>query len=167
MKKRILEPEKEPAREPRLEGLDILALATALVTSEAPDHPIENAFDGHRGPGASRWVASDPGTQTLILEFATPQTVRGVELEVEEQEIARTQELDLSASVDGGVSWRELVRQQYNFSPPGTTLERESWEVTVEDLTHFRLRITPDQAGTPCRASLTTLILRGAADVVW
>jgi hypothetical protein len=170
MRKRILEPKDEPkeemAVEPRVEGIDIPALATALVTSESPDHPIENAFDGRRGPGATRWVAASPGPQTLILEFGTPQTLRGVELEVEERDVVRSQELDLSVSVDAGASWRELLRQQYNFAPPGTTLEHESWSVAVDGLTHLRLRITPDRSGRPCRASLTALVLRGADDVV-
>jgi len=165
MNKRILGPETEPAREPRVEGIDIPALATALVTSEAPDHPTENAFDGRRGPGATRWVAASDGPQTLILEFGTPQTVRSVELEVEERDVERTQELHLSVSVDGGASWRDLLRQEYHFSPPGTTLERERWSVAEDGVTHFRLRIVPDRSGASCRASLTALILRGADDV--
>ena len=40
---------------------DIAALATVGVTSEATDYPIDNAFDSHRGPGGSRWVAGAPG----------------------------------------------------------------------------------------------------------
>jgi len=41
--------------------IDIAAVATVLVTSKAPDHPIDLAFDSHRGPGGTRWIAGEPG----------------------------------------------------------------------------------------------------------
>src|SRR5438270_7972206 len=114
------------------EEIDIAAVATVLVTSEAPEHPVDHAFDRLRGPGGSRWVAGEPGEQTLILAFDTPQSIRRVALEVEEPEVARTQELQLAVSTDGGRTYRELIRQEYNFSPPGTTFEREDWAVPAE-----------------------------------
>jgi len=162
MKKRILDPDTEATPGPRGEGLDVSVLATMLVTSEAPDHPIESAFDGRGGPGGTRWVAASPGPQTVVLEFDSPQDLAGVDLEVEEWDVARRQAVALSASTDGGASWRELLRQEYVFSPPGTTFERERWSIAVLGLTHLRLRIVPDVAGTPCRASLTALVLRGS-----
>src|SRR5690348_16980721 len=78
--------------------IDIAAVATVLVTSEAPEHPVDHAFDGHRGPGGSRWRAGHPGDQTLILAFDAPQEIHRVILEVEEPEVARTQELQLAVS---------------------------------------------------------------------
>ncbi len=140
--------------------LDITAVATVLVTSEAPEYPVDAAFDRHRGPGGTRWVASEPGDQEVILAFDAPQLIRRVALEVEEPAVARTQELQLAASCDGGRSYRELVRQEFNFSPPGTTFEREDWEVRAEGVTHLRLVIRPDKGGKPCRATLTSLVLR-------
>jgi hypothetical protein len=160
MKKRILGPEGEPTNIPHAGGIDVPSVATAALTSEASDHPIENAFDGRRGPGATRWLAGEPGPQTLVLDFDAPQTLRRVDLEVEELAVPRTQELSLSASVDGGRSYRELVRQEYTFSPPGTTFERESWSVSVDGMTQLRLEIVPDKSGRPTRASLTALVLR-------
>ena len=142
------------------EGIDIAAIATVLVTSEAPEHPVDRAFDGMRGPGASRWVAGEPGEQAITLAFDTPATLRRVLLEVEEPDVARTQELQLAVSCDGGKSYRELVRQEFNFSPPGTTFEREDWAVTAEGVTHLRLVMRPDKGGKPCRATLTSLVLR-------
>jgi hypothetical protein len=142
------------------EEIDIAAVATVLVTSEAPEHPVDHAFDLQRGPGGSRWVAGEPGEQTLILAFDAPQAIRRVVLEVEEPEVARTQELQLAASSDGGRTYRELLRQEYNFSPPGTTFEREDWAVPAEGCTHLRLVIRPDKGGQPCRATLTSLVLR-------
>jgi hypothetical protein len=138
---------------------DIAATATVLVSSEDPEHPIDNVFDSQRGPGAKRWVAEQSGEQTLILAFDTPQTLRKVLVEVEERDVSRTQEMDVSISDDGGQTYRELVRQEYNFSPPRTTLEREEWSVNADGVSHLRLRIKPDKGGRACRATLTTLAL--------
>src|SRR3954464_12809242 len=80
--------------------IDIATVATVLVTSEAAEHPVEHAFDAHRGPGGSRWVAGEPGEQVLLLAFDAPQAIRRVVLEVEEVEVARTQELQLGVSSD-------------------------------------------------------------------
>src|SRR5262245_63337622 len=98
---------------------DIAALATVGVTSEATNYPIDNAFDSHRGPGGSRWVAGAPGLQRLLLVFDVPQTLRMLCLEVEERDVSRTQELHVSISRAGGRTYQTLLRQEYTFSPPG------------------------------------------------
>jgi hypothetical protein len=159
MRKYILNKEPQARLTSRPEELDIAALATVLVTSEASDHPIENAFDDRRGPGGSRWIAAEPGEQTLIVAFDTRQTLRQITVEIEEQEVSRTQELQVAVSEDGGQTYRELVRQEYNFSPPGTTFEREEWSLPAQLVTHVRLWIQPDKRGRPCRAALTALVL--------
>jgi hypothetical protein len=112
------------------------------------------------GRGGSRWVAGEAGTQTLILAFDTPRTIRSLTLEIEEREVSRRQELHLSVSEDGGRTYRGLLRQEYNFSPPDTTFEREEWAVRGDGVTHLQLQIEPDKGGVPCRATLTTLALR-------
>jgi len=140
--------------------IDIAAVATVLVTSEAAEHPVDHAFDGSRGPGGSRWVAGEPGEQTLILAFDAPYSIRRVALEVEETEVVRTQELQLAVSSDGGRTYREVLRQEYNFSPPGTTFEREDWAMPAGGVTHLRLVIRPDKGGKPYRATITSLVLR-------
>ncbi len=139
--------------------IDITAVATVLVTSEAPDHPIDLALDPHRGPGGTRWIAGEAGEQSVILAFDAPRTIRHILLEVEEPEVPRTQELHLSHSCDGGRTYRELLRQEYNFSPPETTFEREKWTVSAQGVTHLRLVIKPDKGNKPCRATLTSLVL--------
>ena len=138
---------------------DIAAVATVLVSSEDPRHPIDYAFDGRRGPGASRWIAEQSGEQMVILAFDTPQTLHKILVEVEEPETSRTQEMAVSISQDGGQTYRELVRQEYNFSAPGTTLEREEWSVNADAITHLQLGIKPDKGGKGGRATLTTLAL--------
>ena len=139
--------------------IDVAAVATVLVTSEAPDHPVDHAFDDRQGPGGTRWLAGGPGEQVLILAFEAHQAIRRVLLEVEERETARTQELQLATSSDGGTNYREVLRQEYNFSPPGTTFEREDWAVNAEGVTHLRLVIRPDKGDKPCRATITSLVL--------
>ena len=155
-------PPSLPAPQPG--EIDIVAMAIVQVTSEDPAHPIDEIFDNRRGPGGSRWIAAEPGAQTLILVFDTPQTIRQTILEVEEPEVSCTQDLRLSVSHDGGQTYRELRHQEYNFSPPGTTFEREDWKVTAERVTHLQLWIKPDKGGKPCRATLTSLVLKSAKD---
>jgi len=147
-----------PASQPG--EIDIVALATVLVSSETVEHPIDHVFDTQRGPGGTCWVAAEPGEQVLILAFDTAQTIRRVSLEIEERAVSRTQELELSVSWDGGQIYRELRRQEYTFSPPGTTFEREDWSITAEGVTHLRLRITPDKGGKQCQATLTSLSIQ-------
>lgn len=147
---------------PQSGELDIAVTATVLVTSEAADAPIDNVFDHRRGPGGSRWIAAAPGEQRLILAFDTPQTLQQISLEVEECDVSRTQELQLSVSEDGGRTYRELVRQEYTFSPPGTIFEREEWTVKATGATHLQLWIKPDKGGKLCRATLTSLAVRSS-----
>jgi hypothetical protein len=135
-------------------------LATVLVTSEAAEHPVDCLFDGHDGPGGTRWVAAEDGEQVLILAFDTPQIIQEVGLETEELQASRTQVLTLSLSQDRGRTYREILRQEFNFSPPGTTFERERWIVSATMVSHLRVTIRPDKGGKPGRASLTSLTIR-------
>lgn len=139
--------------------IPVAHVATLQVTSEQAEHPIDHVFDGSRGPGASRWIAEGPGEQTMILVFDSPQTIRRIAVEVEELALSRTQELSVSISSDGGLTYRELVRQEFNFSPPGTSFEREDWSVTAAAVTHMRLQIKPDKGGRVGRATVTSLSL--------
>ena len=101
----------------------LLGLSSSV--SEEKDHPIDHVFDSNRGPGGHDGSLAQPGVQTIIVAFDSPQTIHQVHLEIEEPEISRTQELQLALSTDGGVTYRELLRQEYNFSPPGTMFEQE------------------------------------------
>jgi hypothetical protein len=139
--------------------LSIPDVATVQVTSEEAEHPIENAFDHDRGPGGTRWIAAGPGEQMVILRFDRPQTIRTIGVEIEELSVNRTQELSLSISSDEGRTYRELVRQEFNFSPPGTSFERELWSVSAGAVTHLRLEIKADKGGRVGRATLTSLRL--------
>ena len=161
LRKQILRPDSETVSQATsMTTMAIPDIASVLVSSEDPSSPIDYAFDNHSGPGGTRWVAGEVGEQTIILAFDQPQRVQKVGLEIEEPEMSRTQELSLAFSRDGGHTYREVLRQEYNFSPPHTTFERESWAMPVENMTHLRLTIKPDKGNRPSRATVTSLTLQ-------
>ena len=139
--------------------IPVLSLATVQASSEAPGHPISLVFDEGDGPGAFHWRAAEQGDQTGTVAFYQPATIDRVIMDVEECDETRTQEVQLASSKDGGVTFRELVRQEFNFSPPGTTWEHEDWTVRQDQVTHLRLLIKPDKGRTDLFATLTSLVL--------
>jgi len=60
-------------------------------------------------------------------------------------------------SADSGQTFREIVRQQYNFSPPGTVREVEDYGVELEGVTALELRVVPDVGGGDSCASLAII----------
>jgi len=105
------------------------------------------------------WRAAAPGTQTIRLIFDQPQRLTRIALVFEETAIKRTQEFVLRWSPDGGRSFREIVRQQWNFSPPDTVREVEEYQVELSDVTALELIIVPNNSGGAARASLKNLRL--------
>ena len=122
--------------------LDLEKLASFEVSSEDSKFPLEGLFGG--GPG---WRAADKGPQTIRLNFDFPQNLSQITLVFEEHETARTQEFVLSWKPAGADDWRELRRQQFNFSPPGTTMEREEIKHIPGGVSGLELRITPSVGG--------------------
>jgi hypothetical protein len=154
MRKRIIDhgPGEVAAAEPGWMDLDLLAQVE--ITSEDVDYPIESALIPGTGLG---WRAAQPGEQTIRLLFDEPLRLRRVHLVFHEDEQERTQEFVLRWSLDGGQSYREIVRQQYTFSPPGATREVEDYEVDLDGVTTLELKIVPDISGGSARASLAKL----------
>jgi hypothetical protein len=85
--------------------------------------------------------------------------VRHIRLLFKEDGQERTQQFVLRWSPDGGQSYREIVRQQYNFSPPGSSSECEDYDVQLDRVTALELTIVPDISGAPVCASLEQLRL--------
>lgn len=137
----------------------VLLLGTVRATSEADGHAIEQAFDHDHGPGATHWRAGEPGEQTITVDFEQPCTIEQVSMELEEREVARTQEVQLAVSTDGGQTYRECVRQEFNFSPDGATWEKETWHIVRNHVTNVRLLIKPDKGRKDVYATLTSLVL--------
>ena len=155
MRKRSLTPTQEtrPAHE---DWLDIEHSAIVEVTSEEDGFPVEAALVLKETEG---WRAAHAGTQVIRLVFDHPQIVRRIHLDFEETQTTRTQEFVLRWSADGGRTFREIVRQQWNFSPPATTRETEEYETELSQVNVLELVIVPDISGGNARASLRSLRL--------
>jgi hypothetical protein len=154
MQKRII-PQAADAQQPiEQRWLDLERLAQIEITSEDPAHPIEAALQFGTG---TVWRASQPGEQTIRLLFSAPLRLKQIHLVFQEDQHTRTQEFALRWSADGGLSYQALVRQQYTFSPPGTTREVEDYTVNLDGVTALELRIVPNISGGDSRASLAEL----------
>jgi hypothetical protein len=154
MRKRLITPTTQ-AGTPRDEGwLDLDRESMVEVTSEQKEYPVEAALvvGGVRG-----WRAAESGTQTIRLLFEKPQRLARILLVFEETETSRTQEFVLRWSGDGGRSFREIVRQQWNFSLPETTREVEEFQADLSGVTTLELVIVPDISRGSARASLKSL----------
>ena len=156
MRERIINQGAEGASAADKNWLDLEGLAQAEVSSEDAAHPIESALIPNTGSG---WRAAQPGKQTVRLLFDKPQKIRSIRLVFQENEQERTHEFVLRWSPDSGQSYREIARQQYNFSPPGTTRELEDYTVELHGLTTLELIIVPDIRGGSSHASVAQLRL--------
>lgn len=136
--------------------LDLEQLAQVELTSEDQQYPIESALTMNGGSG---WRAQHPGKQTIRLLFDKPQQLNHIQVLFEEYDVERTQEFVLRYSADNGATHHEIVRQQFNFSPPDNTRELEDYSVELDALTMLELIITPNISGGENRASLAQLRL--------
>ena len=132
--------------------LDLESLATFEISSEDPKHPIEYALREDQ----KSWRAAEDGEQTIRITFDSPQIISRIALWFEETNVARTQEFALLWRASNESNWREIVRQQFNFSPPNTTNEREEFNVSLIDVISIELRIVAAINGKG-RASLREL----------
>ncbi len=156
MRKRLVKPIPPDAAPPNEGWLDIDSAALVEVTSEDEEYRVESALVSGEMRG---WRAADFGTQTIRLIFDEPQRLTRLALVFEETETDRTQEFVLRWSADGGRSFREIVRQQWNFSPPATVRESEDYQVELSNVTVLELVIVPDISRKAVRASLKSLRL--------
>jgi hypothetical protein len=156
MRKRLINPTPETISS-RGEGwLNIERAAMVEITSEEKDYPVEAVFISGETQG---WRAAEPGPQTIRIVFDQPQKLKRISLVFEEKETARTQEFVLRWSPDGEGSFREIVRQQWNFGPAETIREVEEYQVELSDVTVLELTIVPNTSGGNARASLKSLRL--------
>jgi len=156
MRKRIINQGSKECSAADHGWLDLERLAEVEINSEDAAHPIESAILPGTGQG---WRAANPGEQTIRLLFAEVLRIRRIRLLFHEEERERTQEFVLRWSADGGQTYRDIVRQQYTFSPPGTAREVEDYRVDLGGVTALELRIVPDMSGADVYASLKQLQL--------
>jgi hypothetical protein len=131
-------------------------IASVEISSEDSDYPIESALLMERQKG---WRAANPGMQTIRLIFDEPQKLRRILLVFEDTENSRTQEFVLRWSPDIDSSFREIIRQQWNFSLPDSVRETEDYAVELSEVKVLELMIVPNKNGGEVRASLTSLRL--------
>jgi uncharacterized protein (DUF736 family) len=133
--------------------LDLEQIATVEVTSEDPGFPIEAALSSNDGPG---WRASQKGEQQIRIIFDEPVSLHRIQLRFNESESERTQEFTLRWWPASGGSSREIVRQQWNFSPAGSITEIEQYAVDLEAVSVLELAIKPDMSGREALATLAS-----------
>ena len=151
MRKKIVNPGTlNPAHRSLERWLNLQEVASVEVTSEDPDFPIEAAF---RSDQSSGWRAAEKGTQLIRILFDQPRILHRILLEFSETEIERTQEFTLRWSEGEAAPLKEIVRQQWSFSPQSSTSEIEDYQVDLRDVSVVELTIKPDL--TPIRAHAT------------
>jgi hypothetical protein len=137
------------------EWLDLEEVAKVEVTSEDPSFPLESGLVSWKGPG---WRAAQRGKQIIRIIFDKPTRLRRIRLEFSETEIARTQEFTLQWSAEPEGPFREIVRQQWSFSPQGSTSEIEDYRVNLDRVSVLELALKPDL--TPANACATLVSWR-------
>jgi len=147
-------PSPQKGIQPKMTWLDIPTLAKIEVSSADDLFPIDHAFLPTPTTG---WRAATTGPQTLRLIFHTPQPILHIHIHITDRVAERMQQFTLIA--DGAV----LLRQQFTFSPHGTTEEIEDYTVDLHALRILELQIDPDRAHIPANsqhfATLTALRL--------
>ena len=157
MRKTIIhQADDEPIPAIDLNFLDLEHLAQIEFTSECPEYPVESALLLTADTG---WQAASSGEQIIRVVFDQPRTIEHIVLVFEEFQQSRTQEFVLYWLIDKENSYREILRQQYHFSPPNTTQEIEHYEVRLEQLKALELKIIPDMGGGNACAKLKKLRL--------
>jgi hypothetical protein len=154
VRKRLIQSERPHAVASDAAWLPLEEMTTVEITSEAAAYPIECALLPSRG---SEWRAAAPGRQVIRLAFDRPQALSRIHLEFNERDRERTQEYVLRWSNDDARTFREIARQQFNFSSPNATREIEEHLVELPDVSLLELVVTPDISGGDIRASLTRL----------
>ena len=135
---------------PQEEWLDLEAISVAEVTSEDPKFPIESAL---AAKGRDGWRAAETGEQVIRLHFDRPTPLHRIRLEFSETEVERTQEFTLRWAPTGE-ALREIIRQQWNFSPLGSTSEVEDYRVDLDNVSIIELTLKPDLRPDHALASL-------------
>jgi hypothetical protein len=124
--------------------LNLDGAAVVEVTSEDKECPVEAALISGEMRG---WRAADSGAQTIRLVFDESQALKRIALVFEETEIERTQEFVLRWSGDYGGSFQEIVRQQWNFSPPNSIRESRNIKLTCQGSMFWNWSLCPTSVG--------------------
>ena len=123
---------------------DLERIARVEITSEDEAFPIEQALGKTETTG---WRAAETGPQIIRLHFDEPLTIHRIHLHFIERSTERSQEFAIFAG--SGTELREVIRQQFTFSPGGSTEETEDFTVSLDGVTVMELKIDPDRSHDP------------------
>jgi hypothetical protein len=155
MRKSILPLDADRAIPSSNQWLNLEELASVEVSSENPLYPFENTLHEESQDG---WKASAPGPQLIRLIFDEPLPIHRIRLEFREDGPERVQEFVLYA-MTANQALKEVLRQQWTFSPGGSTHEIEDHPVELADITAIELQIDPGRHDKEKIASLHSIAL--------
>ncbi len=119
-------------------------IARVEISSEDEQFPIEHALGKNAKTG---WRAAGTGPQLIRLHFDEPLNIKRLQLHFIDKAAERSQEFAVFAGA--GAELKEVVRQQWSFSPYGATEELEDYTVNLSGITTLELRIDPDRSHDP------------------
>jgi hypothetical protein len=123
---------------------DLERIARVEISSEDPQFPIEHALGKKVTTG---WRAAETGPQLIRLHFDEPMNIKRLQLHFVDTAAERSQEFAVYAG--SGPELKEVVRQQWSFSPHGSTEEIEDYTVNLSGITTIEVRIDPDRSHDP------------------
>jgi hypothetical protein len=123
---------------------DLERIARVEITSEDEQFPIEHALGKKETTG---WRAAGTGPQLIRLHFDEPLNIKRLRLHFVDKAAERSQEFAVFAGA--GHELKEVVRQQWSFSPNGSTEEIEDFTVNLSGITTMEIRIDPDRSHDP------------------
>jgi hypothetical protein len=123
---------------------DLERIARVEISSEDEQFPIEHALGKKVTTG---WRAAATGPQLIRLHFDEPLNIKRLQVHFVDKTAERSQEFAVYAGA--GAELKEVVRQQWSFSPHGSTEEIEDYTVNLSGITTLELRIDPDRSHDP------------------
>jgi hypothetical protein len=123
---------------------DLERIARVEISSEDEQFPIEHALGKKATTG---WRAAGTGPQLIRLHFDEPLNIKRLQLHFVDKTSERSQEFAVFAGT--GAELKEVVRQQWSFSPHGSTEEIEDYTVNLSGITTLELKIDPDRSHDP------------------
>lgn len=115
------------------------------------DRLVGDGYDDNRNTTSVAGISNTYDFENHMLRAAKGQpdfaSFRG-------DRIRAPQEFVLRWSRDGGSSFTDIMRQQWNFSPPGSMHEAEEFQVELSGVTVLELIVNPNISGGAARASL-------------
>ena len=98
------------------------------------------------------------GPQVIRLLFDEPQTIRRILVHFIEPNAERSQEFAIFAT-SGTDQRKEVVRQQWSFSPGGSAAEVEDYTVDLPAVVSLELKIDPGRHDHQAIATLESILI--------